>query len=127
MAQVGSELHRVDWQDGADDVDFQDKLARDDDIRLEAIAGFRALIADFRTLIEDGNYDLPAEGNACVCQFPAQAQLVYGFQQSGAGMVSGLEPGMHLDRQPDCPIGHRFRKKHAALSVSTVSSALSPC
>ena len=69
----------MDWQDGADGFDFQDKLARDDDIRLEAVA-------DFGALIEDGNCDLPGEGNTCVCQFSAQAQLIYGFQQSGAGM-----------------------------------------
>ena len=104
----------MDWQDGADGLDFQDELARDDDIRLAAVAGFRALI-------EDGNCDLPGEGNGCVCQFPAQALLLYGFQQSGAGMP------VHLDRQPDHPIGQRFRKKHNALSVSTVLSALSPC
>ena len=110
----------MDWQDGAGGFGFQDKLARDDDIRLEAVADFRALIAD-------GNCDLSSEGNACVCQFPAQAQLIYGFQQSGAGMVPGLDPGMHLDRQPDHPIGQRFCKKHNALSVSTVLSALSPC
>ena len=54
----------MDWQDGADGFDFQDKLARDDDIRLEAVP-------DFRALIEDGNCDLPAEGNACVYQFSA--------------------------------------------------------
>ena len=104
----------MDWQDGADGFDFQDKLARDDDIRLEAVA-------DFRALIEDGNCDLPGEGNACVCQFSAQAQLIYGFQQSGAGM------SVHLDRQPDHPISQRFRKKHNAFSVSTVLSALPPC
>jgi hypothetical protein len=92
----------MDWQDGADGFDFQDKLARDDDIRLEAVA-------DFRALIEDGNSGLPGEGNACVCQFSAQAQLIYGFQQSGAGM------SVHLDRQPDHPIGQLFRKKHNAL------------
>jgi hypothetical protein len=73
---------------GPDDFDFQDKLARDADIRLEAVAGFRALI-------EDGNCDLPGEGNACVCQFSVQAQLIYGFQQSWAGM------SVH----PDHPIG----------------------
>ena len=110
----------MDWQDGADGFDFQDKLARDNDIRLEAVANFRALI-------EDGNCDLPGEGNACVRQFSAQAQLIYGFQQSGAGMVPGLDPGIHLDRQPDHPIGQRFRKKHNTFSVSTVLSALSPC
>jgi len=32
---------------------------------------------------------------------------------------------VHLDRQSDHPIGQRFRKKHNALSVSTVLSALS--
>jgi len=79
-------------------MDWQDKFARDDDIRLEAVAGFRALI-------EDENSDLPGEGDACVCQFSAQAQLIYGFQQSGAGM------SVHLDRRPDHPIGQRFRKK----------------
>ena len=110
----------MDWQDGADGFDFQDKLARDDNIRLEAVA-------DFRALIEDGNCDLPGEGNACACQFSAQAQLMYGFQQSGADMVPGPGPGMHLDRQSDHPIGQRFRKKRNALSVSTVLSALSPC
>jgi len=110
----------VAWQDGADGFDFQDKLARDDDIRLEAVA-------DFRALVEDGNCDLPGEGNACVCQFSAQAQLIYGFQQSGAGMVPGLDLGMHLDRQPDHPTGQWFRKQRNALSVSTVLSALSPC
>jgi len=69
----------MDWQDGADSFDFQDQLARDDDSRLESVAGFRVLIAD-------GNCDLPIEGNACVCQFSAQAQLIHGFQQSRAGM-----------------------------------------
>ena len=57
----------MDWQDAADGFDFQDKLARDDDIRLEAVADFRALIAD-------GNCDLPGEDNACICQVSAQAQ-----------------------------------------------------
>jgi hypothetical protein len=104
----------MDWQDGADDFDFQDRLARDDDNRLEAVA-------DFRAPIEDGNCGLPGESNACVCQFSAQAQLIYGFQQSRAGM------SVHLDRQPDHPIGQRFRKKHNAFSVSTVLSALPPC
>ena len=28
----------MDWQEGADGFDFQDKLARDNDIRLEAVA-----------------------------------------------------------------------------------------
>jgi hypothetical protein len=70
MRMARSELHGMNWQDGADGFDFQDKLARDDDIRLEAVA-------DFRALIEDGNCDLPGEGNACVCQFPAQVQIVY--------------------------------------------------
>ena len=51
-AQVRSELHRTDWQDGADGFDFQVTLARHDDIRLEAVA-------DFRALIEDGNCELP--------------------------------------------------------------------
>jgi hypothetical protein len=46
----------MDWQDGADGSDFQDKLARDD-IRLEAVS-------DFRAIIEDGNCDLPGGGNA---------------------------------------------------------------
>ena len=110
----------MNWQDGADGFDFQDKLARDDDIRLEAVA-------DFRALIDDRNCDLPAEGNACACQFSAQAQLIYGFQQSGAGMVPGLDPEMHLDRQPDHQISQRFRKKHNTFSVSTVLSALPPC
>ena len=64
------------WQDGTDGFDFQDKLTRDDDIPLEAVA-------DFRALTEDGNCDLPGEANACVRQFPAQAHLIYGFQQSG--------------------------------------------
>jgi hypothetical protein len=86
--QVRSKLHPVDWQDCADGFDFQDKLARDDDIRLEAVA-------DFRAFVEDGNCNLAGEGNACVCQFSAQAELIYGFQQSGAGM------SVHLDRQPD--------------------------
>jgi hypothetical protein len=104
----------MDWQDGADGFDFQDKLARDDDIRVEAVADFRAFIAD-------GNRDLPDEGNACFCQFSAQAQLIYGFQPPGAGMP------VHLDRQPDHPIGQRFCKQHNAVSVSTVLSALSPC
>ena len=104
----------MDWQDGGDGFDCQDKLARDDDIRLAAVA-------DCRALIEDGNCDRPGEGNAGVCQFPAQALPLYGFQQSGAGM------SVHLDRQPDHPIGQRFRKKHNAFSVSTVLSALSPC
>jgi len=104
----------MDWQDRADGIDFQDKLARDNDIRLEAVTEFRALI-------EDGNCDLAGESNACVCQFSAQAQLIYGSQQSWAGMP------VHLDRQPDHPIGDRYRKKHNALSVSTVLSALSPC
>jgi hypothetical protein len=69
----------MDWQDRADGFDFQNQLARDDDIRLETVA-------DFRALIDDRNCDLPAEGNACVYQFSAKAQLIYGFQQSGAGM-----------------------------------------
>ena len=34
----------MDWQDGAEGFDFQDKLARDDDIRLEAVTDFHALI-----------------------------------------------------------------------------------
>jgi len=51
-AQVRSELHSMDSQDGADGFDFQNKLARDDNIRLEAVA-------DFRALIEDGNCELP--------------------------------------------------------------------
>jgi hypothetical protein len=34
MRTARSELHRMDWQDGADGFDFQDKRARDDDIRL---------------------------------------------------------------------------------------------
>ena len=63
----------MDWQDRADGFDFQDKLARDDDIRLEAVA-------DFRALIDDRNCDSPAEGNACVDQFPVQSQLIDGFQ-----------------------------------------------
>ena len=109
-AQVRSELHLMDWQDDADGFDFQDKLARDDDICLEAVA-------DFFALIEDGNCDLPGEGYACVCQFSAQAQLIYGFQQSRAGM------SVHLDREPDHPIGQRFRKKHNTFSVNTVFSA----
>jgi hypothetical protein len=104
----------MDWQDGANGFDFQNKLARDDDIRLEAVA-------DFRALIEDRNWDLSGKGNTCVRQFSAQAQLIYGFQQSGAGM------SVHLDRQPDHPIGQGFRKKHNTFSVSTVLSALSPC
>ena len=104
----------MDWQDGADGFDFQDKRACDDDIRLEAVA-------DIRAAVEDVNCDLPSEGNACVCQFLAQAHLIYGFQQSWAGMP------VHLDRQPDHPVGQRFRKRHNALSVSTVLSALSPC
>ena len=96
----------MDWQDGADGFEFQDELARDDDIR---------------AFIEDGNCDLPGERDACVCQLSAQAQLIYGFQQSGAGM------SVHLDRQPDHPIGQRFRKKHNAFSVNTVFSTLPPC
>jgi hypothetical protein len=104
----------MDWQDGADGFDFQDKLARDDDIRLEAVAHFRALI-------KNRNCDLPGEGNASICQFLAQAQLLYGFQQSGAGV------SVHLDRQPDHPICQRFRKKHKVVSVNTVFSALPPC
>jgi len=104
----------MDWQDGADGLDFQDRLARDDDIRLEAVAYFRALV-------EDGKCDLPGEGNACVCQFSAQAQLIYGFQHSGSGM------SVHLDRQPDHPSSQGFRKKHNAFSVSTVLSTLPPC
>jgi hypothetical protein len=69
-------------------------------------------------IIEDGNCDLPSEGDACVCQFSAQTELTYGFQQSGAGML------VHLDRQPD---RSRLRKKHNPFSLSTVLSALSPC
>ena len=61
---------RMDWQDGGDGFDFQDKLARDDAIRFETVAGFRALI-------EDRNCDLPGRGSACVCRFSAQAQLIY--------------------------------------------------
>ena len=34
---------------------------------------------------------------------------------------------VHLDRQPNHPIGQRFRKKHNTLSVSPVLSTLSPC
>ena len=67
---------------GDDGFDFRDQLARDDDIRFEAVARFCALM---RVLIEDGNCDLSGEGNVCICQFQAQAQLIYGFQQSGAG------------------------------------------
>ena len=37
-AQVRSELHSMDWQDGAEGFDFQDNLTRNDDIRLEAVA-----------------------------------------------------------------------------------------
>jgi hypothetical protein len=36
----------MDWHDAADGFDFQDKLTRDDDIRLEAVADFRAPIDD---------------------------------------------------------------------------------
>ena len=60
----------MDGQDGADGFDFQDKLAGDDNIRLDAVA-------DFCALIEDGNCDLPGEGNTSIRQFSAQAQLIY--------------------------------------------------
>jgi len=109
-AQVRSELHSMDWRDRADGFDFQDKLARDNNIRLEAVA-------DFRALIEDGNCDLPGEGNACVCQFSAQAQRI--------PTVRGRYVG--APRSPTLLLDQRFRKKHNALSVSTVLSALPPC
>ena len=35
-ANVSTELHLIDWEDGGDGFDLQDKLAGDDDIRLEA-------------------------------------------------------------------------------------------
>jgi hypothetical protein len=42
----------MDWQDGADGFDFQDRLARHDDIRPEPVADFRDTMADW-------NFDLP--------------------------------------------------------------------
>jgi hypothetical protein len=48
------------------------KFACDDDIRLEGVA-------DWSALIYDRNRDLPREGNAHIYQLVAQALLVYGF------------------------------------------------
>jgi hypothetical protein len=107
-----SELRRMDWQDGAGGFDFRDTLARDHDIRLAAVA-------DFRALVEDGNCDLPDEGHARVYQF--SAQIICGLQQSEADM------SVYLDRHPDHPFSQRLSEKRNALSVSTVLSALSPC
>ncbi len=56
----------MEWQDGDDGLDLQDKLVGDDDIRLDAVT-------DWRALVKDGNCDLPREGNARVSQFAARA------------------------------------------------------
>ena len=85
----------MDREDGGDSFDLRDKLVCDDDIRLESVT-------DRSALINDGDCDLPREGNARLCQFAAQALLVNGFQQAGAGTT------VHLDRQPDHPIGQLF-------------------
>ena len=70
--------------------------------------------------LRNSDIPLPGEGNACVCQFSAQARLICGFQQS-TGM------SVYLGCQPDHPICERFHRKHNAFSVSTVLFALSPC
>ena len=87
----------MDWEDGGDGFDLQDKLVCDDDIRLEAGA-------DRRALIDDGNCHLPREAKARLAQLAAQALLVDGFEQAGASMA------VHLDRQPDHPIGQWLRQ-----------------
>ena len=65
------------WEDGGNAFDLQYKFVCDDDIRLEGVADWSALIY---------NCDLPREGNAHVSQLVAQALLVCGFRQAGAGM-----------------------------------------
>jgi hypothetical protein len=119
----------VDRQDGCDGFILLEKLVCD--ILLEKLVYDDAIrfvaVTNWCALINVGNYDLPREGNARLFQFAAQALLVNGFQQAGAGAA------MHRDRQSDHPIIRsvngcaRSIKKHKTFSVITVLSALSPC
>jgi hypothetical protein len=38
-----SKLDGIDWQDAADGFDFQDRLAGDDDIRIDSVVDFAPL------------------------------------------------------------------------------------
>jgi len=108
----------MDWQDGGDGFDFQDKLACGHDIRLEAVADTRALIED--GIVTCRAKAIPASANSRHKHSSYLAALICEFQLSSATSV-------YLGYQPDHPICERFRKTHNALSVNTVLSALTPC
>lgn len=91
-AEIRSQLHFVNGENGHDGLDFEDERMGDDDVGFEAVA-------DLFVFVEDGDWDLSGEVHACPPQLDGEALSVYGFQQSGAEMT------MHFDREADDLLG----------------------